>query len=205
MKENVTGREHCEWCCPHPGWVVAYTRSEGGGEVEEMGPCPNCEIGNRIEMGEMGRRQWPRGFWQGRPTQLRRACVCDERVSTAAEVEQWKDFITKAMTAMIEKNEEQKVERKVDTGAVLAAVAEPDQVEGGRMNVTGGEPEHTPAPEVSDNSPNVPGATPDPGSATDTHECPSVTDEKGKPRTVPWSREECAACNPAQPEEVITL
>lgn len=86
--------EHCAWCCMHPGWVLAYTRADGS---EEMGPCPNCERGRKIEFGAVGFDQWgSQGFWRGRPTNLVRSCRCNEpRKGPPQEARAWKDMLMK--------------------------------------------------------------------------------------------------------------
>lgn len=97
---NSTGTEHCEWCVDE-GLVVVATRpmtpspprnrvrpkhrahlpAPRSTAVEEMGPCPYCEVGFKIEFGVGTRRNrdgslgedvvrggpWgPEGFWRGR-------------------------------------------------------------------------------------------------------------------------------------------
>lgn len=62
---NITDRECCRYCADD-GLVVVQTR----GPFEEMGPCPFCQQGYLLEFGDPGqssKREWPNGFWQGRP------------------------------------------------------------------------------------------------------------------------------------------
>lgn len=87
--QNVTGHTRCHDCGDN-GWVVVQLRPCGpamlhgkrrdpaeGAEIEEMGPCPYCEMGFHNEFPETSERTaikppWgPDGFWKGRDfTQL---------------------------------------------------------------------------------------------------------------------------------------
>lgn len=60
--------------CLGDGLVVVGTHKHAGAMYEEMGPCPGCEKGHRLEFGEGDARhpgRWGEaGFWQGRPHNL---------------------------------------------------------------------------------------------------------------------------------------
>ena len=112
-----TPRQHCVYCCDQ-GLVVVQTRidpvtvverGEGDdefnvktvgetGPIDEMGPCPACEIGKRVDGGigsEFVRRDGEKvrqdvirggpwgagGYWQGRDWLgvVVRACACGKR------------------------------------------------------------------------------------------------------------------------------
>jgi hypothetical protein len=74
LTKNVSGNEHCGYCCGSEGFVFVGWSKVG---TDEMGPCPYCEAGERAEWGSDGRRRWRNGYWQGRPaTGVERACQC---------------------------------------------------------------------------------------------------------------------------------
>jgi hypothetical protein len=51
-----------------PGLViVSYRTAPTGYQIPEYGPCPHCEAGAAAED-----KNWPRGYWQGRPADLPR-------------------------------------------------------------------------------------------------------------------------------------
>lgn len=168
---HATG-EHCPWCCPHPGWVVAFTRADGS---EEMGPCPNCELGKRIEFGAVGSQQWGvEGFWRGRATNLKRACRCAEpRSGRPDEARQWKELL------MTKTQDVDPAPVSRDITAALAAGGAADPSSGVAQTPSPGqEPGST-----THEAPTTSGAS---------HHCPTYR------RDVPWSQEECASCNPAE-------
>jgi hypothetical protein len=107
--QNVSARLHCSYCC-NEGWVpvalresYAMERTPSGvyvpkldpetnepivaGHHEEMGPCPGCEKGERIEFprsADVYGLWGPQGFWRGRPWHLyiKATCTCNDPVTT---------------------------------------------------------------------------------------------------------------------------
>jgi hypothetical protein len=65
---NITGRDHCRFCGDDAQVVVAIEKrrwKDTEASYEQMGPCPHCERGYRLEYGADS--PWkPDGYWQGR-------------------------------------------------------------------------------------------------------------------------------------------
>lgn len=81
-------RERC-FTCHDEGQVVAATRVETfngrSAEVEEMGPCPYCELGYKIEY-QPGSPWGDAGFWQGREQPPRATFVSAPPMTPAGQV-----------------------------------------------------------------------------------------------------------------------
>lgn len=69
--ENHSGRETCRMC--DRGLAVVGTFRYGGHDRPEYGPCPFCELGERLEF-PREQRLWPTwgkdGFWRGREPEV---------------------------------------------------------------------------------------------------------------------------------------
>ncbi len=66
--QNLTGGARCRRC--NNDALVAVGRSKfGDGGLDEYGPCPECEMGFRVEFPSTPKKTgpWgPDGYWQGR-------------------------------------------------------------------------------------------------------------------------------------------
>lgn len=64
---NFTGSETCHAC--RNGLAQTGWRTQGTGQVPEYGPCPFCELGDRMEFPKEG-KSWKTwgidGYWRGR-------------------------------------------------------------------------------------------------------------------------------------------
>ncbi len=77
-QRDRTGKVMCGYCADE-GWVVVNLRKiepsimapNAEGLAEEMGPCPHCEAGKRIEYPHTLPGPWgPNGYWRDKDTSI---------------------------------------------------------------------------------------------------------------------------------------
>ncbi len=75
--------------CSDDAQVVVGTHRHADAEYEDMGPCPFCLRGLRLETGSAGAKRWPDGFWQGRhlPDHLVEASVAPAELPLARQLQ----------------------------------------------------------------------------------------------------------------------
>lgn len=221
---NRTEDAHCQWCCNDAvvpvaqetrrklRWNGKHAVDTGETYLEEVyGPCPACERGNDHEFPSDGKwGPWGRdGYWKGRPyADLPRQCRCKERLLSRNEArESVKKLrvllggMADAMTVSTRRRTPpvQTVDALIPSGVTPAST-------GVAADSTGA---HTPSPpEPIDVVPSdTTGVSGSAGSDTvidvvASHECAGFD----PPKDVPYSKEECATCSPADtnaPEDVI--
>ena len=146
---------HCPYCCDE-GWVIVAlvealrmtrkdgmyvpVRDEAGepevlGHHEEMGPCPACLKGERIEFPRMEATFGPwgsQGYWRGRPWHLyiKETCTCRAPVSEKVPQE-YLDLVArlKGRTAELQAEEEERKRRReaADRATAAAPIAPPPE------------------------------------------------------------------------------
>lgn len=140
-----------------------------------------CEKGERAE-----RAGWRAGFWQGRDVKgLQKVCTCGRctkkpDVAPPEEAAQWLDFMRKM------RGPERKV-RTVEIPTLGDVAGEGSTAAEGEGVGHGDSPEAT---AKSEGEPAVGNTAPAPEPS---HDCPHYK------RVVPWTEDECASCNPADP------
>ena len=146
--DNVEGEEHCRFCCQSPGYVVVGTRQvenrryyDSGGrrvpapslaatsepdgfyEDEELGPCPICQLGHKVEFPEKGTGPWGKeGFWRGMPhSALKPDCRCDEKPVEKREAREMIEATMASLRAIAEDEGRTESVRRAQTLEVLPA------------------------------------------------------------------------------------
>jgi hypothetical protein len=135
--QNVSGSEHCTYCCESPGLIMVawvHTRKdiphEGSpadcrGCSEQTGPCPFCEKGRALEFPENGRKPWgPQGFWRGIQPQHQAftpTCSCNEPPLPRAEaLKRLRELMTRVEASISADRIEKKPVAADDTEAAEA-------------------------------------------------------------------------------------
>jgi hypothetical protein len=95
--DNWPGDAHCPYCC-NDGQVCVGTARWVGADFEQMGPCPRCQRGYRVEFGigvdkhgndvQAKRPAWGKdGYWRGQPewSAIPKTCRHDQPPLTGEE------------------------------------------------------------------------------------------------------------------------
>jgi hypothetical protein len=136
--QNVSEDEHCRFCCSSPGLVFVGTELWQGADYDQVGPCPACELGQKLEFPPKFAQWGPRGFWQGRPWDaLQVTCNCGEKLPSGGGG--LPDFVVEALARMrravqLDDGDEEAQKPRRESSLVDAEVAKLDPAGEGKCD-----------------------------------------------------------------------